>query len=134
MSSEKNNDQMKYVSMLLGKCPSCGQTKLFKESLWSFKNPIAMNESCANCGENFQKEPGFYFGAAYVSYGITVALWVAVFVALYCFNMWGLTEFEFTKNPVKFFVWGIITLLVLLLPIYRLSRSIWLGLFVNNKK
>ena len=39
---------------------------------------------------NFLREPGFYFGAAYVNYAMTVALWVAVLVALYVFGALGM--------------------------------------------
>lgn len=42
-----------------------------------------MNQTCPHCGVSFQPEPGFYFGALYVSYAFTVALFVAVWLALY---------------------------------------------------
>jgi len=91
-----------------------------------------MKTSCDLCQTDFQREPGFYFGAAYVSYGLTVALWVSVYVALYCFNAWGIIEYEFLTHANKFFITGVV-LLVLLLPlIYRLSRSLWLSWFVKK--
>ena len=48
------------------------------------------------------KEPGFYFGASYVSYALTVALWVAVVVALLTFDAIGLIEYGFLTHPVTF--------------------------------
>ncbi len=91
-----------------------------------------MEKKCARCGADFQREPGFYFGAAYVSYALTVALWVAVVVALYTFDFIGLISYGFFENPVLTIVLGI-TLLVVLLPVlYRLSRSLWIHMFVQR--
>jgi Protein of unknown function (DUF983) len=42
-----------------------------------------MNETCPNCGASFSPEPGFYFGAMFVSYGLSVGLFVVVGLALY---------------------------------------------------
>lgn len=42
-----------------------------------------MNDKCQNCKTSFMPEPGFYFGALYVSYAFTVALFVAVWLVLY---------------------------------------------------
>lgn len=42
-----------------------------------------MNETCSHCQVNFTPEPGFYFGALYVSYAFTIALFVAVWLILY---------------------------------------------------
>ena len=91
-----------------------------------------MHPACTHCGEDFIREPGFYFGAAYVSYALTVALWLAVLVALMSFDAWGLIEFGiFTilehSSSLE------ISILIALLPlIYRLSRSIWLAMFTKN--
>ena len=46
-------------------------------------------QSLRSVREDFEREPGFYFGAAYVSYALTVALWVAVLVAMMAFDAWG---------------------------------------------
>ncbi len=79
------------------------------------------------------KEPGFYFGASYVSYALTVALWVAVVVALLTFDAIGLIEYGFLTHPVTFLGTGI-TLLLLLVPIiFRVSRSIWLAVFIEPR-
>ncbi len=79
------------------------------------------------------KEPGFYFGASYVSYALTVALWVAVVVALLTFDAIGLIEYGFLTHPMTFLGTGI-TLLLLLVPIiFRVSRSIWLAVFTEPR-
>lgn len=44
-----------------------------------------MNEKCPECGASFEPEPGFYFGAMFVSYGLTVGLFAFVGTILYFF-------------------------------------------------
>ena len=86
--------------MLRNRCPQCGQTHLFDEpnayKLWSTAH---MHKGCAACGEDFEREPDFYFEAAYVSYSLTVALWVAVLVAMKAFDAWGWIEFGMFTHP-----------------------------------
>lgn len=91
-----------------------------------------MNKFCPVCQEDFEREPGFYFGAAYVSYALTVALWVAVLVALSTFSEWGWIEFGFYTHVSTFLTTGIIALLVLLPAIYRLSRILWLHMMTKK--
>lgn len=122
----------KLYSILAMKCPKCHVGDLFIE-----KNPYKLGSltkmppRCSHCNESFTREPGFYFGAAYVSYGLSVALWVACLVALITFDAIGLIEFGFFTDPLTFILTGIIALAVLLPVMYRLSRSIWINLFVN---
>lgn len=92
-----------------------------------------MHKNCTHCGQKFEPEPGFYFGAAYVSYALTVALWVAWYVALITFEALGLFTWTFEENALEFLVGGVLLLLVLLPVIYRLSRSIWISMFVKYR-
>jgi uncharacterized protein (DUF983 family) len=122
----------KLYSILKMKCPKCHEGELFKESNpYKLKELSNMYPKCEVCGEDFKREPGFYFGAAYVSYALTVALWVAVLVALITFDALGWIEYSFFENPLTFLFSGIIALFVLLPVLYRLSRSIWLNFFIN---
>lgn len=126
---------MKLKRVLTNSCPKCGEGKLFTHSNpYIFKTIGEMHKECPVCKEDFQREPGFYFGAAYVSYALTVALWVAVLVALYTFCALGFYEFGFLSHPTLFLTAGVTTLIVLLPMIYRLSRSIWLAFFVKDVK
>ncbi|UPT66375.1 MAG: hypothetical protein M0D57_18195 [Sphingobacteriales bacterium JAD_PAG50586_3] len=54
------------------KCPNCGDAYVFTNqnpyNLWHLAD---MHQNCPKCGKSFSKEPGFYFGAMYVSYGLT---------------------------------------------------------------
>ncbi len=124
----------KIGSILRMRCPNCHEESLFDNpNPYDFGQMGKMPDNCKSCGTNFKREPGFYFGAAYVSYALTVALWVAVLVALITFDAIGLIEYAFLENPLTFLVTGVITLLILLPVIFRLSRSIWIHMFVKEK-
>lgn len=122
----------KLYSILKMKCPKCHEGDLFIDKRPYNLSKIAdMPASCPVCSEDFKREPGFYFGAAYVSYALTVALWVAVLVALFTFDALGLISYSFFENPLTFLISGIVSLVVLLPLLYRLSRSIWISMFVS---
>jgi len=42
-----------------------------------------MHTCCPQCGHRYEKEPGFFDGAMYVSYGMNVALFVNVLIITY---------------------------------------------------
>lgn len=123
----------KIYSILTMTCPRCQEGKLFVNKSAYSKGMTEMHQKCSNCGEPFQREPGFYYGAAYVSYALTIALWVAVLVALIVFDAVGLISFSFMENPILFLSIGIGLLLALLPVLYRLSRAIWINIFVKYR-
>lgn len=83
-----------------------------------------MNDSCPECGESFNRETGFYFGAMYASYGLTVLYGIILFLIL-------VVAFNF---DVLVFLFSFTGSVVILLPfIYRKSRLIWINLFVSKK-
>jgi hypothetical protein len=84
-----------------------------------------MHESCPNCGQKYQPEPGFYYGAMYVSYALTVAIFVAVVVIGNLFFDPGIWEIVISLSIV----------LLLVMPlVFRLSRSIWAHMFIKRKQ
>jgi len=122
----------KLAAIITMRCPKCHEGHLFENpNSYVLKDVSKMNDRCPKCGENFKREPGFYFGAAYVSYGLTVALWIAVAVALITFNAIGLISYSFFENPITFFVTGVVSLVVLLPFLYRHSRALWIHMFVK---
>lgn len=84
-----------------------------------------MHDKCQACGESFIRETGFYFGAMYASYGLTVAFGIGLFLLMVVLFDTGVLAFLIT------FSLGIIVLMPLL---YRLSRLIWINLFVSPRK
>jgi uncharacterized protein (DUF983 family) len=126
--SEKRHNVL--ISVLQNKCPACREGKIFKgNNAYNLKHFMEMNEKCLVCGENFEREIGFYYGTGYVSYALTIAFSVATFIA-----WWVLIGFSLYDN--RMFWWlGINAVLLLLLqpPIMRVSRTIWLAFFVRYK-
>lgn len=116
----------KLYSIFTGSCPKCQ-----KESMYSDKNPfhftnlLKMNENCGHCNFKYQIEPSFFYGAMYVSYGLNVAIMVIVF--LICFF-----GFQTTATPTIIAI--IITLVILFPLVTRLSRNIYINMFVDYDK
>lgn len=115
----------KLYSILRWKCPNCHEGDLFTVSNPYRPSTIAdMPETCHHCGQKFLLEPGFFYGAMYVSYALTVALSVAVFVAMNV--LWHFdTLWYLGLNAL-----AIITLFPF---IFRTSRAVWLNFFVKYR-
>lgn len=81
-----------------------------------------MKQSCDVCGQNYEPEPGFYYGAMFISYILTGWLFIIVGLTLAFGLGWTVTQ---TLVAV-----AILTILIHNL-IYRLSRSLWIHFFVK---
>ena len=109
-----------FAAALAGKCPQCREGEIFEYPLSKVSKFARMNNECSNCGLRYEVEPGFFVGAMYFSYGVTVALLIAVGLVLYVFN---LTE-------LYTFVISVVLINALLMPIiFRYSRISFLYLF-----
>lgn len=115
-------------SILTMKCPRCRSGFMFNNhNPWKLRKVFDMPEKCPECGQPFELEVGFWYGTAYVSYALSVALSVTTFVAWYV--LIGMS----TKDD-RFFAWlgTNVFLLVFLQPwLMRLSRVIYLRFFVK---
>ena len=110
-------------SVLKLKCPKCREGNLFvNKSSYKYKGFFDMPRKCPKCGQDFEIETGFYYGAMYVSYALTIAITVAVFVALTVFNLFSIGTF---------LICDVVALLVTMPYITRVSRSIWIALMVK---
>lgn len=108
-------------------CPHCSQGKVFKENNIFFKFSFPkMNEHCPHCHYKFQKEPGYFFGAMYVNYGLTVAQSIATYV---------IAQFFF-KETFDLRIIPIIMVVIIALSTFniRFSRLLWLYMFKNYSK
>lgn len=112
------------LSRILGmKCPRCGEGDLFYTPTFSFKRPLDMHETCTHCKLSFFPEPGFYYGAMFVSY-ITFGFFSIGLVMLLHWVLDLSVELSFAiliAIAIIFYVF-----------LFRMSRSIWLGLMVKK--
>ncbi|MDN3492843.1 DUF983 domain-containing protein [Winogradskyella bathintestinalis] len=117
---------MKLYSILFGACPKCHQ-----ESMYVNKNPyvisevIKMQDHCSHCKTKYQIEPSFFYGSMYISYGVGIAFAIAAFIISYVILESSLTIAfaAITGTLVAFFP-----------IIMRLSRNIWINLFMGYDK
>lgn len=116
----------KIYSVLTGCCPVCHEESMYSSNqLYQLKNTLQMKEKCANCGTKFKIEPSFFYGAMYVSYPVGIIFAAITFL---------IAHFVFNSNLlISFFL--IVAVLILALPvILRLSRNIWINLFMKYKR
>jgi len=111
------------VHILKNECPNCHKGKVYKDkSLFTFGFP-KMNESCSHCQNKFSKEPGYFFGAMYVNYGLNVAQGILTyFLARPFFS----ETFDLRIFPIVAAVLIFMTFFNL-----RLSRLLWIYMFKN---
>ena len=117
---------MKLYSILFGSCPKCHQ-----ESMYANKNPyvlseaLKMHERCSNCNTKYKMEPSFFYGSMYVSYGVGIAFAVTAFI---------ISNVIFDSSLITAFIAIVLTLVGFMPIIMRLSRNIWINLFMSYDK
>ena len=116
----------KLYSILFNKCPKCHMG-----SFWATNNPIKNMffsteyscKTCENCSLAYELETGFWYGAMYVSYALSVAIMVL---------FWTLTNFFYPQINIFNEILIIVTAILLVSPLnYHLSRLIWINFFVK---
>ena len=118
-------------SILSMKCPRCRRGDMFKDQnpykKLTLSHIFNMHDNCPVCRQKYDLEPGFWYGTAYVSYAMNVAISVSTFVAWVV-----LIGISFKDDRI--FYWLIINafLLVVLQPwMMRISRVIYIRFFVR---
>ncbi len=97
---------------LLLKCPGCGKTPLF----YGF---FSMRSECSHCSLKFEREQGYFVGAIYINYAVTIAIAMAGFFLLD----------YFTNLPLPWQM-GLWIAFAILFPLlfFRYSRGLWLAI------
>jgi uncharacterized protein (DUF983 family) len=102
------------------KCPQCRKGSIFTKPAFSTQF-METNAHCPVCHLRFEREPGFFWGSMYISFGLTVGIFLAVLIAKSLFF-----------NSIEWYIQYAITigLLVVLSPMmFRTSRVIMLYAF-----
>jgi uncharacterized protein (DUF983 family) len=116
----KKNKIAAIVSM---KCPKCREGDMFNAPIT--QGIYKMNKECPVCKQAFELEPGFYWGAMYVGYGLSGGYMLSTVGAMLLFLNWSV-ELAFTISILG----GIIIFPL----IARLARVIWLNIYVGYDK
>lgn len=104
------------------KCPRCHEGDTFETGSWSFVRPFDMRERCPVCDLNFYPEPGYYYGAMFISYIWTG--WFSVLIVLF-FNWYLGWDVNWALGALILF------LLVNFVYIFRISRLMWININVR---
>ncbi|MFK8054804.1 MAG: DUF983 domain-containing protein [Saprospiraceae bacterium] len=117
------NRAKSWITSVMGlKCPHCRTGDLFETSTLSFSDSFEMEKRCSVCNQNFFPEPGFYYGAMFVSY--IVFAFPCLFFVMFLHWILGL---------------GIVASMVLLcivagvgfVYVFRVSRSLWIHMNIR---
>lgn len=111
-------------AVIEGKCPRCRTGEMFTHSLVSLKFGH-MHDTCPVCGHKFEQEPGFFYGAMYVSYGLSVGIFLTAVFILYFFG---------GDPSLETYIITIATVALLLYPVnFRYSRILFIYMFSGIK-
>lgn len=116
----------KLYSIVKGKCPNCHEGEFFKYGFTFNPSKITqLHDNCPKCNFKYMIEPSFFYGAMYVNYAITTALSIIVFL---------ISKLVFDVSLLQSFAAIIIALIVLAPFNLRLSRILWINMFVSYQK
>ena len=105
-------------SVLEGRCPRCRKGKLFTHPPYHLKKMFSMHKNCPECNLRFEKEPGNFYGAMYVSYAFSTGIFLATAFVLYYF---------FDDPSINVYLITILIIAGLLFPLnFRYSRILFL--------
>ncbi len=116
----------KLYGILSGSCPRCHTGSMYiNKNAYLLSQALKMHERCSNCHTKYKIEPSFFYGAMYVSYAVGVAFAVAVFIITYVILG--------TSATISFI--AIVVAIIVSFPIIlRLSRNIWINMFMSYDK
>jgi len=113
----------KLNSIIKGNCPRCQEDSMYEsKNAFNIITATKMKENCSNCGLRYMIEPAFFYGAMYVSYAVGIAFGVAAFV---------ISKVFLGTSLMTAFIAIVATLIVFYGVIMRISRNIWINIFVS---
>jgi hypothetical protein len=128
MSSEK---PALLPSILKMKCPNCRRGNMFcNKTIFPLSELLKMPEHCEVCGQQMELEVGFWYGTGYVSYGLSVGLFL--------FNLawyWLILGISYKDNSVLYYLVTSTIIVILAQPwLMRMARVLYLYMFVKYGK
>jgi len=112
-----------FYSVFNNKCPRCHKGEVFEnKNPYNLNTLFKMHSTCSHCNLKYDREPSFFYGAMYASYGLTAG-W---------FILWYFIDMFFLHMDTLTFAISITLSIIVLSPLtLRLSRMLWLNLFTK---
>jgi hypothetical protein len=116
----KSGKQSLLLNILGEKCPKCGKGHVFEKKKHVFQFPV-MKKNCEVCDYLFDREPGYFLGAMYLSYALAVLQGIITFLVFYFF---------FPSVPVLYVAFSIVGVIFLFsMKNFKLSRVMYIHIF-----
>ena len=100
---------MRFAPVLRHRCPRCLEGAVYASLL-------RMHESCPRCGLRFEREPGYFLGAMYYSYALSILAGLPAFAILWAADF----------GPVPIGLAATACIAAATPFCWRLSRVLWL--------
>ena len=105
------------ASILQQRCPRCRIGRIFQSSI--FRGFPKMCERCSICDLKFEREPGYFLGAMYLSFALGVLVMAPIATFLWYLTGWWVTKVVF---------WAAILFLPFAPTITLFARVLWIYL------
>ena len=102
-------------AMIHGRCPRCREGRIFRVPVW--RGYLAMHERCPACGLKFEREPGYFLGALYISYAVSIPPVLALMLLF-----WRVLDWPFNLAVLGAFV----AYLPAVPVVTRAARVVWM--------
>jgi uncharacterized protein (DUF983 family) len=113
----------KLNSIINGTCPRCQEVSMYEsKNAFNILTATIMKEKCSHCGLRYMIEPAFFYGAMYVSYGVGIIFGFIAFI---------ISKILLETTLLTSFIAIVATLIVFYGVIMRISRNIWINIFVS---
>jgi len=104
-------------SILQQRCPRCRMGGIFHYSI--FRGFPKMCERCSICDLKFEREPGYFLGAMYLSFGLGLLIMALIAALLWFLTGWWIT---------RVIIWAVVLFLPLAPTITLFARVLWIYL------
>lgn len=104
------------------KCPRCQQGDLFETGTFTFRKPFHMPDVCSICTQKYYPEPGYYYGAMFMSYIIT---------SFFSLGLVGICILVFGWSVEASFALLLVMIGIFFVWFFRTSRSAWIHMTVK---
>ena len=106
--------------------PHCHEGRFFQSHPYDLSKAGDLLKDCPQCGRSYEMEPGFYYGAMYVAYGLGVGICLMTFLLL---------RLLAPRMPLYWIIIAMAGIMIFGGPyVYALSKIIWANIFIGYKK